>query len=326
MTGSGFDVIGWQDQPDEFLDAVTRFGITPAQFTLTTQYWKAYAGKAFRDLSFCLAKGGDVKLAVPCHNAGETLNFGGRPLEFLGHDHDKKTVTMAFDELLRRAKESGARSISVADRAADQALSVTGAEAFRRHGVPACRLNAVIDLSLAEETIRGQMRESYKSLINQIRRDMTFVVLARENADKKLFDDFRLFHRKVAGRQTRPVESWETQFEMVAAGCAELVLGYVGSHGLVSSALFTDFGETTSYAVAVYDRELFANRSLAHANVYEGIIRAKRRRQVRFLLGNVPARGTLSDKEYSIGTFKKGFCDRLDIHIEWTIPVTDGGV
>lgn len=325
MTGSHFNVIGWEDQPDEFLKAITQFGITAPQFSLTSQYWKAYAGAGFRDLSFCLAKGDDIRFAVPCHKVGETLNFVGKPLEFLGNDHDKKAVATAFDELLKRAKESGASSVIVADRAAEQALSVTGAEAFRRYGAPACRLNAVIDLSLAEETIRGQMRESYKSLINQIRRDMTFVALTRENADKKLFDDFRLFHLKVAGKQTRPVESWEAQYEMVAAGCAEVVLGYISPHGLVSSALFTDFGEVTTYAVAVYDRELFANRSLAHANVYEGIVRAKQRQQIRFLLGDVPARGTVSEKEYSIGTFKKGFCDRPDIHIHWAIPVTDGG-
>lgn len=323
MTGSGFNVIGWEDQPDEFLEAGTRFGITAAQFSLTSRYWKAYVGEGFRDLSFCLAKGDDIRLTVPCHKVGETLNFVGRSLEFLGNDHDKKTVATAFDEILRRAKESGASSVIVADGAAGQALSVTGAEAFRRHGVPACRLNAVIDLSLAEEAIRSQMRESYKSLINQIRRDMTFVVLDRGNADKKLFDDFRLFHVKVAGKQTRPVESWEAQFEMVAAGCAEVVLGYVEPHGLVSSALFTDFGDVTSYAVAVYDRELFANRSLAHANVYEGVIRAKQRQKSRFLLGNVPPWGTVSDKEYTIGTFKKGFCDRLGTYIEWTIPVID---
>src|SRR5260370_7913824 len=104
MTGSDFNVIGWEDQPDEFLNAITRFGITAPQFSLTSQYWKAYAGEGFRDLSFCLAKGDNIRLAVPCYKVGETLKFVGSPLEFRGHDHHTNPVAPPFSALLSPAK------------------------------------------------------------------------------------------------------------------------------------------------------------------------------------------------------------------------------
>src|ERR1700761_5670007 len=116
-TMNGFDVIGWADRPDEFLDVVSGFGITAEQFRLGSKYRKAVTGDEFRDLSFCLEKG-DNRLAVPCHKIGNALNFNNAPISFLGSDDDRKLVVAACDELLRRAAGSGVEKIIVADRAA----------------------------------------------------------------------------------------------------------------------------------------------------------------------------------------------------------------
>lgn len=312
-----------EENPDDFLTAINSFNISSDQFTLNAQYRAEFADDYLRDCSFCVMKNGDVQLIVFCHHSGEVLDFNSAAIHFLGHNDNKKVIRAAFDELERIACATGAEQIKIADYNSAQRLSVLGAEAFQRDGVPTCRFDAVIDLQQSETEIKRDLRGSYKSLINQIRRDMTFVYLSKDNADKELFEKFREFHLKVAGRATRSLESWDAQFEMVAAGCAEVVLGYIEPHGLVSSALFTDFGKTTSYAVAVYDRELFGQRSLAHANVYEGILRAKDRGQTSFVLGHIPPRGTASDKEYSIGVFKKGFCDQPLSSLEWCIPVTE---
>jgi|GEM_PF-1322573 len=322
---NGFNIISREEQPDMFLSAISRFDITAEQFNLTLKYRNSVADEKFHDLSFYIAQNNDIKLIVPCHKTGNVLHFNNAPLCFFGDTQNKKIIRLAYDELIRCGKEIGAKSIAIADHTTERALSVTGSEAFQRDGIPICRLESAIDLSQNEETIKSHLRESYKSLINQTRRDMAFTVLSQDNADRKLFDDFKQFHLKVSGRQTRPEESWNVQFEMIEAGCAEVVLGHVEPHGLVSSALFTDLGKTTTYAVAVYDRELFKQRSLAHANVYEGIIRAKNRGQQRFLLGNVAPRGTVTEKEYSIGIFKKGFSHRLDSYIEWQIPIMESG-
>lgn len=319
----GFDIIRHNDQPDEFFTALARFKITADQFSLNVKYRMAFADNNLQDLSFCVSKNGDVQLLVLCQHAGNALNFNSGAILFLGQNDNKKIIKMAFDELERVAHIVGAETLKLADYNSAPMLSTLGAEAFQRDGIPICRLEAVIDLLQSEIDIKRNLRGSYKSLINQTNRDMKFLILFKENPDKELFEKFKAFHLKVAGRKTRSDESWDAQFDMIVAGCAEVVLGYIEPHGLVSSALFTDFGTTTSYAVAVYDRELFARRSLAHANVYEGIVRAKDRGQKRFVLGNVPPRGTASDKEHSIGIFKKGFCDQPYTYLEWSIPAAN---
>ena len=107
---------------------------------------------------------------------------------------------------------------------------------------------------------------------------MTFKYIRGDEASRDAFNSFRDFHKKIAGRVTRSPATWEAQYEMIQAGYAELILGYMDEDGLVSSALFNDMACQTIYAVAVYDREL-QGIPLAHANVYEGILRAKSRGQ-----------------------------------------------
>jgi lipid II:glycine glycyltransferase (peptidoglycan interpeptide bridge formation enzyme) len=108
---------------------------------------------------------------------------------------------------------------------------------------------------------------------------------------------------------------------MIKAGCGDLVLGYMKGHGLVSSALFTDFGDISHYAVAVYNRELFAEKPLGHAVTFEGILRAKERGQRLVNMGVIEQKGHVSDKEYNIGLFKKGFSNTLGNHIEWMFSI-----
>ena len=319
----GLHIIRWDNQPDDFLKAITRCEIAADHFTLNLQYRMAFAENDLHDRSFCIVKNDNVHLIVLCHQDEDVLNFNSGAIHFLGQNDNKKIVRAAFDELERLACANDIKDVRIADYGSGDTLSVLGAQAFQRDGVPTCRLESAIDLLQSEDDIKRNLRGSYKSLINQTRRDMKFVVMSQDNPDRELFNEFKTFHLKVAGRQTRSNKSWDKQFDMITAGCAELILGYIEPHGLVSSALFTDLGRTTSYAVAVYDRELFGQRSLAHANVYEGILGAKNRGQTRFVLGNIPPRGTASDKEHSIGVFKKGFCDQPQTYLEWAIPLTN---
>ena len=50
-------------------------------------------------------------------------------------------------------------------------------------------------------------------------------------------------------------------------------------------------------------------------------MRAKDRGQSTFSMGVIHQKNTVSDKEYNIGHFKKGFCDKLSCFVEWTISV-----
>ena len=72
----------------------------------------------------------------------------------------------------------------------------------------------------------------------------------------------------------------------------------------------------TYYASGVYDRERF-DQPLAHWPLYDAIRRSGARGMRRFDLGELPAKGTVSDKEFNIGYFKRGFASQIDMHLVW---------
>jgi hypothetical protein len=163
---------------------------------------------------------------------------------------------------------------------------------------------AFVDLSLSETELWSSLRKSYKSLINWGRRNLALELVDQSNADPEVFVRFHSFHREVAGRETRTQETWDIQFDMVAAGEAYCVMGRMGER--LVSANFVQLSGIPYYGVGVYDRTLMAEgMALAHWPLYFAILHAKKLGFPKFLLGDV-GEGH-SSKENSIAYFKRGF-------------------
>ena len=113
------------------------------------------------------------------------------------------------------------------------------------------KFEVIIDLTQDKEIIHSNLRKSYKSLINQGEREIDFITINKENPDREQFEAYRSFHKKVSGRTTRTVNSWEAQFQMIEIGCAELIMGKMEPYGLVSSTFCNDLGDTTFYGAEV---------------------------------------------------------------------------
>lgn len=320
-----FTAIFYFDEPEAFLGALEKIArdkmlITSAQFSMEDRYQEAMEGGQYKNLSFILVREAELQALVLAHKVGKTLRYNHLGISITSLAEDKKIISSAIEWIIEAAKKNNISEILVDDKGSGNELSLIGAEAFNYKGTPQTKLEAIIDLGQSEKEIHRQIRKSYKSLVNQGRKEMRFEYVAGDKAERHLFDDFQNFHRQVAGRATRSQETWDLQYDMIVTGQAELVLGYLEPHGLISSALFNDVGDMTVYSVAVYNRDLF-DYPLAHANVYEGIMRAKERGQKLFYLGQIPAYGSVEEKEFNIGKFKKGFCDRLKSYIEWHIKV-----
>lgn len=294
---------------------------SPHQFELESKYRNAELGSLFKELSFCVVRQGRPEAFVIANKIGDAVSLSSGGLKIVLMADDKKIITAIFNHLMVLAKKNQCVEIKVEESDVEHTLSPIGQEAFNRQGTSELKLNASQDLLKPERELYSEIRKSYRNLINQGKQKITFSFMTSQNADRDIFDDFKRFHFETSGRQTRPAESWDVQFDMIKSGCAELILGHMETHGLVSSALFTDYGSTTAYAVAVYERSLF-EFPLAHANVYEGLLRAKARNQMIFNFGVIPTYDSQSIKEYNIGKFKKGFCRTLSISIEWRLSVS----
>jgi len=305
-------IVSYDQNPSEFLKILSNCTMTqlpnPVQFELESCYRKAEHGEGFKDLShFTFLNEKPESCALYHKYTDKAGGFNGSGAEIHGN------LDAAIDGLCELARACGLPSVKVAIRDENKFFNyATAREKFR----------AELDLTQTEELIHAGVRKSFKSLINNGRSLIKFQAITKNNPDETAFRAFEDFHLRVAGKKTRSSESWDIQFKMIKAGEAELLMGHMTPYGLVSSALFTDYGPTTSYAVAVYDRDLF-DKPLAHANVYEGLLRAKKRGKTIFNLGVMPQEGEATEKEINIGKFKKGFVSALTKFTEWNIPLSE---
>lgn len=166
---------------------------------------------------------------------------------------------------------------------------------------------ASVDLTLPVEAIRASLRKSYRSLVNWGLKNMSIERLDAKCADRAAFDEIKAFHRKVAGKCTRPDETWEIQWRMVEAGEAFCVLGRDGERLIGANMILVS--DVAYYGVGVYDKDLMDDGyPIAHGLLFYAILHCKRLGLSRFVLGDV---GGGDEKQDGIAHFKKGFATEV---------------
>ena len=179
------------------------------------------------------------------------------------------------------------------------------------------RYYGVIDLTQPLETLKQDLRKSYKSLINYGRRELQISAETGTDANRAHFEDYQVLHERMAGRVTRPQASWEIMYQMIKAGSAEIIYGYHDGE-LVGASYFPHSAGTTIYGSGAYDRSKFS-KPLAHWPIYCEIERAKARGDYAFNLGEVYLHGVKDRKENNIAYFKKGFTSRVFKCRRWSL-------
>jgi FemAB family protein len=163
-----------------------------------------------------------------------------------------------------------------------------------------------IDLQLSINSIRLGFRKSYKPLVNKALKEWDIGVC--ENDIDDVFEEFRLLHLEVAGRETRSKESWNIQKEQIKNDEAFLVT-VRGGDVLIGAGLFTYTKDMGSYSIGAYKREMF-DKPIGHGVQMKAIEALKEKgcktyhigQKMTFLDENIP-----TEKELSISHFKEGF-------------------
>ena len=164
-------------------------------------------------------------------------------------------------------------------------------------------MRASADLSLSEVALRRDLRRSYRSLINWGQRNLALV------HGPDLIFIYADFHAKVAGREVYDRAYW-ADLASRFRNAGDLTLGYaVGQADPVAGLVVVDEGDTALYWSAVNDRDKF-DKPMGHWPVFDAMLRAKARGMRYFDLGEFYEKGTVDEKTYGIGFFKKGFTSR----------------
>jgi hypothetical protein len=246
-------------------------------------------------------------LAAYIYSKNNELTYFHFPFSVFSLQEDSTVEAQAHKLLLKKLDEL--REKGEAKTLSFYANSFLVSHFFSHISKTAIRHFCEIDLSLSEETIKSNIRKSYKSLVNWGKNNMRITVCDKNNPDQEKFKQFREFHLRVAGRSTRSEESWQTQLEMIRNGEAFLITARLDEQ-LVSANLVMYGCKEAFYAVGVNDRDLMAqNKPISHYPLLFSVYEAKKKGLHTFNMNEIDPTG--DTKKDNISTFKNGFSSTL---------------
>lgn len=289
------------------------------------RYHPLALGERYRDRALAVTDSGRALASFECGCLNGVYSYYGMPIrprfaEGLSARQLGAALAAFRGHLAGRAAEDGASSAIFDEGAIAGVLSPLGVRLSALDAIPRVVLHAVVDLAQSPDEIRRGVRERYRPMINWGRANLTMRYVNASAPDRALFDSYQAFHARIAGRVTRPQASWDAMFEALAAGAGELALGYGADGGILCGVMTLEGTRIAQYASGVYERDAF-DRPLGHWPLFNSILRAKERGRAWFDVGKIPSPDEPDGKVRSIGRFKRGFSDRIDASMVWTLPL-----
>lgn len=293
---------------------------SPFSSLLDTEYIKAYfEDSEFSDLSFIVEDNGCPAAAVAAalrkFSSGKTEISGfGRPILYVENTKcDCETLQQAR-KLSRREMERllslhQSSDVIYCDFLGHNQLSPISVLLLDKGATATPYFTQVIDLSKSEVELREQVRKSYKSLINWGHNNLQISIIDGKLITSSHIEGFRRLHIQVAGRETRPTQTWEIQHKLVLAGEAFLILACKDKE-LVTAAFFSYNKRCCVYGVSASNRDMF-DKPMSHSILWMAILHAKKIGCQYFEMGEQLYHGqgnpVPTPKEVGISRFKRGF-------------------
>ncbi len=292
-------------------------------------YYEAATASAPLDLSDVEhdpMSGGPSAALVAAHDK-DAIGFFGRAATFeLARDVSRQALPATGEAIAETLRD---RCRSEGDRLHAQVVGNSAVlSGFERvllgsGATTSVDFSAEVDLTLDEEQLWRNVRRRYRPFINAGRRDLRLEIVNHDQPDHGRFEVYRNLHREVAGRETRPRESWDVMYELLKEGRGQLVLAYLDERPIAATYLMR-FGRHASYASGAYVRDL-GKYPVSHWPLYASILEAKRDGVERLTLGSVfletDAHSTA--KERSIGEFKRGFANEIVARRTYRLEASD---
>jgi len=281
-------------------------------------YYPAVHGENYRDYSFAVEWQNEPRIVVLCSVIDGILGMHGIPARiFVEENLDvavlKAAMKQAFAHIDQIVVAANVQEVVISEPAGPL-LSHIGEACLSRGAKADVTLIGMVDIDAGPAVWKKSLRKSFQQLINWGRKNFSISYVNAGNFSQEAFDRFRHFHAHVAGRITRPIESWNAMAESVKNGRGEIVMAEM-SGKLTAAALFVDGTVTSLYMTAIYDRD--SEDPLAHYIIWHGMERAHLRGMKDMELGPIHQLGMTDTKKFNIGFFKRGFVTRMDSNFDW---------
>lgn len=167
------------------------------------------------------------------------------------------------------------------------------------------RYQVVVDLKQAPDKLTSGFSSSHRQSIRQGSKTFGVPNIYYKDIEERTFHNFQNLHLKVAGKVTRPQESWDAMLTAIFGGEAVLVT-YEANATMIGGSFIWLSRAAAEYGTGVYDRELFTTAAVSHNLVYRSMEFSQRLGCQTFIVGSAYETGG-TDKERSIAQFKRGF-------------------
>ena len=278
----------------------------------TIKYNLEYLKSEIVDLSICLYHNENPIIIVFVYLIDGELNYFKQPIKIVHDseydnellDHGYKLILNKFDEFIKLYNPSVIyfdenhyflkRYLRDISKIENQYISY-------------------IDLKNSILGLKRKTRTSFKQYLNWGEKNLTILYVESDSEiNKKLFEEFRLFHIKVSGKETRSLKSWLIQYESIILGEAYLVLSFYNDK-MVGGSFILHGTSCAFYGVGVYDRELMKEKiPIAHFTLMNAIYKAKDIGLSIFELGQLDFENN-DEKIGTISMFKSGFSNTIRI-------------
>ena len=307
---------------NEFL---ARYPIYTYRHTLRIfKYWKLVIGGAIKDRSFLLAGKNDQPLAI-CplfiveDKQGRRIcssdpdRYSAIPLTYPHFSEKQRRAAedVAFEEAIIRLETENVERWPVEADILSVGTELIEDQVFARKGALDVSIHQhIVDLTGDEEALRRQIRRRAHAEINGGLKAYEFLVFDQDNYTDDVGERHRLLHRKTAGRDTRPIESFHCTYDWIKKGEAFFVEqrfeGQAVNMTLVQMSKGTAIGASTAD-----DPDFNAKVPLMHSMMWTIFMECKKRGIKYSEIGETNFRDTLhqilTPKEKNIIYFKRGF-------------------
>jgi hypothetical protein len=163
----------------------------------------------------------------------------------------------------------------------------------------------VLGLREEEKTIWNNLRKSYKPLINKALRNSDVFILDYSNYDFNICEEYRKLHFIVAGRETRPKDTFYAQYKLVENNQGYIVF-VLENRAFVGAYFFYHLNNCAFYASAATRPECDDQSGIGHLGLWKGIEKAKKL-GIHFFDFGMLEQETTDSKVKNIEFFKLGF-------------------
>lgn len=285
------------------------------------EYNREYFGTEYHDYSLIAFNKGTPVLALYAVFKEEIFEYYSWPITIHAlKEAPPDTLNDAYKNVIACIESIAKRGVVKVLRYYDNAYF----NSSLIHEISASKVqyHSIINLELSVEAIKSNVRRRYKSFINWGEKNLTTVLLDKENADYNLFLDYKNFHFETSGRKTRSDRSWEIQFEMIQNGSAFLTLCYLEKK-LVSGNLCLHGHLTAFYGVGVNDRALMAEHlPIGHYPIFASILHAKKIGLKQFHMNKIEF-NRADEKLNQLAVFKSGFTASLQSVVAHTVNLAE---